>query len=65
MSFANQALVVKYISENAAKLECKVYTVPAEIDNSVAKPKLNALGIEPETLTGEQKEYLSSWTSGT
>lgn len=65
MSFANQALVVKYISENAAQLEPKVYSVPAEIDNSVAKLKLNALGIEPETLTHEQKEYLSSWTSGT
>ncbi len=65
MSFANQALVVKYISENAAQLEPKVYSVPAKIDNSVAKLKLDALGIEPETLTHEQKEYLSSWTSGT
>ncbi len=65
MSFANQALVVKYISENAAQLEPRVYSVPAEIDNSVAKLKLNALGIESETLTHEQKEYLSSWTSGT
>jgi len=65
MSFANQALVVKYISENAAQLEPKVYSVPAEIDNSVAKLKLDALGMEPETLTEEQKEYLSSWTSGT
>ena len=65
MSFANQALAVKYIVENAEKLESRVYPVPPEIDNSVAELKLKALGIEPETLTEEQKEYLSSWTLGT
>lgn len=65
MSFANQALAVKHIVENAEKLENQVYPVPQEIDNSVAQLKLKALGIEPETLTEEQKEYLSSWTLGT
>ncbi|CAD6493805.1 MAG: Adenosylhomocysteinase [Candidatus Argoarchaeum ethanivorans] len=65
MSFANQALTVKYINENSEKLENKVYTVPPEIDNTVAKLKLDAMGIKTESLTGEQKTYLSSWTMGT
>lgn len=65
MSFANQALTVKYIIENAANLENEVYPVPTEIDNSVAKLKLEALGVEIERLTEEQEKYLSSWTLGT
>jgi len=65
MSFANQALTAKYINENSEKLENKVYTVPPEIDNTVAKLKLDAMGIKTESLTNEQKTYLSSWTMGT
>ena len=65
MSFANQALTAKYINENSEKLENNVYTVPPEIDNTVAKLKLDAMGIKTESLTGEQKTYLSSWTMGT
>ncbi|RZB31394.1 MAG: adenosylhomocysteinase [Candidatus Argoarchaeum ethanivorans] len=65
MSFANQALTAKYINENSEKLENKVYTVPPEIDNTVAKLKLDAMGIKTESLTSEQKTYLSSWTMGT
>ena len=65
MSFANQALTAKYINENSEKLENKVYTVPPEIDNTVAKLKLDAMGIKTELLTSEQKKYLSSWTMGT
>ncbi|CAD6494225.1 MAG: Adenosylhomocysteinase [Candidatus Argoarchaeum ethanivorans] len=65
MSFANQALTAKYINENSEKLENKVYTVPPEIDNTVAKLKLDAMGIKTESLTSEQKNYLSSWTMGT
>jgi adenosylhomocysteinase len=65
MSFANQALTAKYINENSEKLENNVYTVPPEIDNTVAKLKLDAMGIKTESLTNEQKTYLSSWTMGT
>ena len=65
MSFANQALAVKYISENYNKLENKVYAVPTEIDRTVARLKLDAMGIKIEELTPEQKNYLSSWTMGT
>jgi adenosylhomocysteinase len=65
MSFANQALCVEYIVKNHKKLEKKVYPVPEEIDKEVARLKLNAMDIKIDTLTDEQKEYLSSWEMGT
>ncbi|MFQ6072765.1 MAG: adenosylhomocysteinase, partial [Methanosarcinales archaeon] len=65
MSFANQALCVQYIVENGDKLENKVYKVPTDIDNKVAKLKLDAMGIKIETLTPEQDKYLHSWEMGT
>ncbi len=65
MSFANQALAVKYINEKGKTLENHVYKVPVEIDSMVAKLKLEAMGIETETLTKEQEKYLHSWTMGT
>ncbi|MFU8767785.1 MAG: adenosylhomocysteinase [Candidatus Methanoperedens sp.] len=65
MSFANQALAVKHIVENASKLENNVYRVPVEIDNRVAKLKLESMGVETETLTDEQYKYLHSWEMGT
>jgi adenosylhomocysteinase len=65
MSFANQALCAEYIANNAGKLEKKVYDVPADIDNEVARLKLHAMGIAIDTLTDEQRRYLSSWEEGT
>ena len=64
MSFANQALSVKYIHENP-RLPVKVYNVPMEIDKQVARLKLKALGVEIDELTEEQEKYLRSWTLGT
>ncbi len=65
MSFANQALAVKYIAEKGRRLENNVYKVPTEIDSRVAKLKLEAMGIEIEMLTDEQEKYLHSWEMGT
>ena len=65
MSFANQALCAEYLAKHAKTLERKVYDVPAEIDAQVAWLKLNAMGIEIDTLTKEQEHYLSSWEEGT
>jgi len=65
MSFANQALCVEYIVKNKDKLEKKVYPVPEEIDKEVARLKLIAMGVKIDTLTPEQKKYLSSWEEGT
>jgi len=65
MSFANQALCVEYITEHSKELENKVYSVPEEIDREIARLKLKAMGIRIDTLTKEQRGYLTSWEMGT
>ncbi|HEX9411124.1 MAG TPA: adenosylhomocysteinase [Actinomycetota bacterium] len=65
MSFANQALSVEWVAQEARRLEPKVYGVPVEIDREVARLKLAAMGIEIDRLTEEQAAYLSSWEHGT
>lgn len=65
MSFANQALSVKYLKEQAISLENQVYKVPDDIDMNVADLKLSSLSIKIEELTPRQKKYLASWEEGT
>ncbi len=65
MSFANQALSVEWVVQNHASLEKRVYPVPKEIDRDVARMKLHAMGIQIDTLTQEQVDYLHSWEQGT
>ncbi len=61
MSFANQALSAEYLVKNRGRLEPRVYRVPAEIDEEVARLKLKALNVEIDSLTPEQRKYLESW----
>lgn len=65
MSFANQALGSEYMVKQGKQLEKKVYSMPKEIDREIARLKLTAMGIEIDTLTDEQRQYLSSWQEGT
>jgi adenosylhomocysteinase len=65
MSFANQALCSEYIWNEGKSLDNKVYSVPTDIDRQVASLKLQALGIDIDKLTKEQKRYLGSWEMGT
>ena len=65
MSFANQALSLEYIAKNRDQLENRVYDVPESIDDAIAQLKLQAFGIEIDTLTAEQEKYLNSWEMGT
>jgi len=65
MSFANQALCVEYIAKNGGQLKKEVYPVPEEIDRSIARLKLKAMGIRYDELTDKQKKYLTSWELGT
>jgi adenosylhomocysteinase len=65
MSFANQALASEYVVKNHKSLRRKVYGVPADVDQEIARLKLKALGISIDTLTKEQEHYLSSWEMGT
>lgn len=61
MSFALQALCMKYINDNHKSLSNRVYDVPDEIDNKVAYMKLRGIGLEIDKLTNEQEEYLKGW----
>lgn len=61
MSFANQALGIEFLVKNKGKLEKKLYTLPHEVDVKIAELKLKSMGIEIDTLTPEQEEYLNSW----
>ncbi len=65
MSFANQALSAEYVAKNYKRMQKRVYSVPEDIDQMIARLKLKALGIKIDTLTAEQKNYLSSWDMGT
>ena len=65
MSFANQALSAEYAIRHADTLENRVYVVPTEIDEEIARLKLAAMGITIDGLSDEQRRYLGSWTEGT
>ncbi|HLI30759.1 MAG TPA: adenosylhomocysteinase, partial [Terriglobia bacterium] len=65
MSFANQALSAEYLVKSGKSLEKKVYGVPTEIDQEIARLKLDSMGVSIDTLTPEQVEYLASWSEGT
>ncbi len=65
MSFANQALSAEYLVKNRGKLEARIHVLPQEVDNEIARLKLNAMNISLDELTPEMIEYMNSWQSGT
>jgi adenosylhomocysteinase len=65
MSFATQALASEYCVKNKGKLTTKVYPVPPEVEDVVARLKLASMGITIDSLTAEQKRYMSGWEQGT
>jgi adenosylhomocysteinase len=65
MSFANQALSLEYLLQNHGELENQVYTIPEEIDQEIARLKLESMGVRIDSLSEEQARYLASWEEGT
>ncbi|MBD1937159.1 adenosylhomocysteinase [Microcoleus sp. FACHB-68] len=65
MSFANQALASEYLVKNKGNLEAGIHSIPTEVDKEIARLKLQAMGINIDSLTPDQTEYINSWTSGT
>src|ERR671913_359470 len=61
LTFAVQALAAHYLAKNAAGMRPVLHTIPAEIDDLIARTKLATLGVEPEELTEEQMAYQKSW----
>jgi len=62
MTFALQAVSLAFVNEKYKELGSKVVDVPYELDEQVARFKLEALGISIDSLTAAQKDYLDSWT---
>lgn len=58
MSFAIQAMSAQFLAENRGKLKADVVAVPRDIDEAVARRKLKAMGVEIDSLSREQAEYL-------
>lgn len=65
MSFSTQALASEWAVKNGRRLEPRVYDVPKAVEDWVARLKLTSMGIQIDSLTPEQKVYLSSWNIGT
>ncbi len=65
MSFSDQAMAAEWLVKGAGILKPGVYTLPAELDQEVARIKLQHLGCGLEVLTEEQVAYLASWKEGT
>ena len=65
MSFANQALACEYLVKNKGILEPGIHSIPINLDQEIARLKLQAMGINIDSLTAEQNAYINSWTSGT
>ncbi|MGZ5486991.1 MAG: adenosylhomocysteinase, partial [Candidatus Aminicenantales bacterium] len=65
MSFANQALSLRWLLGQAKGLAKSVFPVPREIDEEIASLKLASMGSAIDKLTPAQKKYLAGWQEGT
>ncbi len=65
MSFANQALACEHLARQGKTLARKVHPMPQEIDREIARLKLETMGVRIDSLTPDQRLYLSSWSEGT
>jgi adenosylhomocysteinase len=65
MSFSNQAMAVRWLAHEQPKLEVGVHAMPPELDQEVARLKLEAMAVRIDTLTEEQRRYITGWREGT
>ncbi len=65
MSFANQALSAEFLTEKGRNLGKRVHAVPSSIDREISRLKLKSMDVQIDSLTGEQRKYLTSWEMGT
>jgi adenosylhomocysteinase len=61
LTFAIQALCTHHLANNHGRLNPTVHLLPKEIDDEVARIKLNVLGMGVDDLTPQQDEFLRSW----
>jgi adenosylhomocysteinase len=65
MSFANQFLSILRLAKDGKSMRPDVYEIPRSQDEEVARLKLESMGMEIDSLSKEQKDYLSGWEQGT
>jgi len=61
MSFAIQALCLEYLAKHGKGLTPGVHNVPKAIDESVARVKLASMGLNIDTLSTQQEDYLTGF----
>ncbi|WP_172249786.1 adenosylhomocysteinase [Saccharibacillus deserti] len=61
MTFALQALSLRYVNEHYEEIGPHMIKLPYELDEQVARYKLESLGIQIDELSDMQKTYLQSW----
>ena len=64
-SFGVQAVCVRELADNGEAYEPGVHNVPDELDREIAEIKLDAEGVDHDSLTDTQREYMGSWDHGT
>ncbi len=65
LSFSVQALASEYLVKNSSKLERKVYNIASEVDEGVARVKLETLGVRIDDLSQVQRTYVEGFEMGT
>jgi adenosylhomocysteinase len=63
-SFSNQTLAQIELWQNSGKYSNNVYVLPKHLDEKVAALHLSKLGVELETLTDEQADYIGVNVNG-
>ncbi|HYB07481.1 MAG TPA: adenosylhomocysteinase [Nitrososphaerales archaeon] len=61
MSFANQMLAAIRIHREHSEMQKRVYGVPPQLEDEVARAALKSLGISIGSQTREQRDYAKSW----
>jgi adenosylhomocysteinase len=61
LTFAVQALSARHLMLYGHELEARVHPLPREIDEDVARMKLDALGLRIDALSDEQRAFLQGW----
>jgi adenosylhomocysteinase len=61
LTFAIQALCAHHLAKEHASMDNRVHLLPSELDDEVARIKLDAVGMGVDSLTPEQESFLASW----
>src|SRR5262245_43021394 len=65
LSFADQALATEWLVAERGRLASVVHALPTELDDRIARLKLQALGVRIDALSARQREYVATWREGT